>query len=69
MAAITVDATGPGRGPLRRAYAGARAAVVPAYGVGAIIGLAAGVPVILAAGAGAIVGLALGAAVGLARGG
>jgi hypothetical protein len=54
-------------GLARRALDGARRAVIPAYGVGAIVGLAAGAPVILAAGAGAIVGMTIGALRALLR--
>ena len=62
-----IAADEPGRGLARRAYAGARRAVIPAFGVGAIIGLITGVPVLLCAGAGAIVGMTIGATVALAR--
>ncbi|HEY0194906.1 MAG TPA: hypothetical protein VGC42_27525 [Kofleriaceae bacterium] len=51
----------------RRAWNGACRAVIPAYGVGAMLGLASGTPIILAAGAGAIAGMLLGATLGLVR--
>jgi hypothetical protein len=51
----------------RRAYDGARRAVIPAFGAGAIVGLLTGIPIVLCAGAGALLGLALGATLGLVR--
>ncbi len=51
----------------QRAFDGASRAVLPAFGAGAIIGLAAGIPVVLCAGAGAILGIVIGAVRGLAR--
>jgi len=51
----------------RRAYDGARRAVIPAFGAGALVGLLAGIPIVLCAGAGAILGLAIGATLGLGR--
>jgi hypothetical protein len=52
---------------IRRAYDGARHAVIPAFGAGAIVGLLAGAPILMCAGAGALLGLALGATLGLTR--
>ncbi len=51
----------------RRAWDGARHAVIPAFGAGAIAGLVAGLPVVLCAGAGAMLGLVLGATLALVR--
>ena len=51
----------------RRALEGARAAVIPAFGLGALAGLLTGVPLLVAAGAGAIVGMSLGAWIAIAR--
>ena len=50
----------------RRAWDGARRAVLPAFGAGAVVGLATGIPVVLCAGAGAILGIVIGAMRGLA---
>ena len=54
-------------GTLRRAYEGARHAVIPGFGAGAIVGLLSGIPVILSAGAGAILGMTAGVLLALAR--
>jgi hypothetical protein len=54
-------------GTVRRAYEGARHAVIPGFGAGAIVGLLSGIPVILSAGAGAILGMTAGALFALAR--
>lgn len=50
-----------------RAWDGAKRAVLPAFGAGAIAGLVTGIPVVLCAGAGAILGIVLGAVRGLVR--
>ena len=57
---------GPG-GLLARAYRGARTAVLPAFGAGAVVGLVTGIPIVIAAGAGAILGLGAGATIALLR--
>jgi len=62
-----IAADEPGRGLARRAFTGARRAAIPAFGVGAIVGLVTGVPLLLCAGAGAIVGMTIGATVALVR--
>jgi hypothetical protein len=54
----------PQRAP-RRAFEGASRTVIPASGVGAIVGLVTGIPVVMTAGAGAILGIVLGATLGL----
>ncbi|HEX4418216.1 MAG TPA: hypothetical protein VH165_09980 [Kofleriaceae bacterium] len=54
-------------GAARRAYDGARHAVIPAFGAGAIVGLVSGVPILLCAGAGAMLGLVVGSLLGLRR--
>lgn len=56
----------PGSGLSRRAYAGARRAVIPAFGIGAIAGLLVGIPVLITAGASALLGMTIGAAVAIA---
>jgi len=60
-----IAADEPDHGLAARAFAGARRAVIPAFGVGAIVGLVTGVPVLLCAGAGAIAGITIGAAVAI----
>jgi hypothetical protein len=55
------------RSAARRAWDGARHAVIHAYGAGALFGLLTGLPIILCAGAGALLGLVLGAMHGLSR--
>jgi hypothetical protein len=46
---------------MRKIVEGASRTVLPAYGVGAIIGLVMGMPVVFTGGIGAIVGLLVGA--------
>lgn len=58
----------PGSSLIRRAYAGARRAALPGFGIGALVGVVTAIPVLMTAGAGALVGLTIGAAVAIARG-
>jgi hypothetical protein len=56
-----------GCGLARTAYAGARRAVIPAFGIGYLTGVIVAAPAIWCAGAGAILGMAIGATVAIAR--
>jgi hypothetical protein len=50
---------------VRGALRGAAEALLPAYGIGAVIGVVTGLPILSAAGAGAVIGVVLGAIRGL----
>ncbi|MBL0218021.1 MAG: hypothetical protein IPQ07_29590 [Myxococcales bacterium] len=67
MTAVLV-ADEPGHGRVRRAIEGARTAVIPGLGIGAVVGLLAGIPIVMCGGAGAIVAITVGAVRSLVRG-
>ncbi len=67
MTAVWV-ADEPGHGRVRRAVEGARTAVFPGLGIGAVVGLLAGIPIVMCGGAGAIAAIVVGAVHALVRG-
>jgi hypothetical protein len=65
ISASDLPRQGGARHAALRAFDGARRAVIPAYGIGALVGIVTGIPVVLCAGAGAIVGITFGAVTAL----